>query len=242
MNTDALSLDQLRHQLALRRITLTTSRGKLIVDDPAARLTPVLDRAIRQYREVLLNSGPQAFPELLHAVKSVTFAQDLQDLLVKAESAYAAGTMTAKEVETLSTLARERAQQIPYGIEDMPVSQFATSGLVRQVHSPDLGEDILQVADDAQIPADNDLVVYRPAELHLLNGVSPGWVKAVHAVKKALDGEVIEPGTRVCGVDDRWPKSGLPASKCYSCGQERWWVRNGRQICKICHPPHGLEQ
>jgi len=83
MNTDCLTLEQLQRQLTLRGITLTTDSGNLVADDPAERLTPMLDRAIRHHRKSLLRSAKaslvayraadrqEPLPELLRAVQVV---------------------------------------------------------------------------------------------------------------------------------------------------------------------------
>jgi hypothetical protein len=238
VNTDSLTLQQLQHQLALRRITLTTSSGKLIADDPAERLTPMLDRAIRHHREALLSGTSTEFPQLLYAVKRAVFAKDLKSLVDQSDTALAAAKMTATEHESLIALAADRARQIPFSVEDMPLPEFAESGLICEVHSHVLGEDVLFAADNAQIPADNSLVVYRAAERQKLAGASPGMLKAVHAVKKQLDGEVVEPTEDAVEISAAMLlKSGAKPSQCSACGQDRWWRQNGRRICGVCHPP-----
>ncbi len=60
-------------------------------------------------------------------------------------------------------------------ILEMRMSEFATSDLVQEVKSGVLSEHILWVADNAEVPAGNTLVVYRADEcrldrLHVLQG------------------------------------------------------------------------
>jgi len=64
---------------------------------------------------------------------------------------------------------------------------------LHRVRSRVPGEDILFAADDAQIPPDNSLVAYRESELRQLVGLTPEEIRRIHAVKKALDGEVVAP-------------------------------------------------
>ena len=238
MNTDSLTLQQLQHQLALRGITLTSSSGKLIVDDPAERLTPMPDRAIHHHREALLSNTSPAFPILLYAVRRAVFAKDFRGLIDQSSAAFAAAKMTASEHESLLALAEDRARQIPFSVEDIPLPEFAESGLVCEVHSHVLGEDVLFVADNAQIPPDNSLVVYRAAECQKLIGASPEMLKAVYEVKRQFDGEAVEPISDAVEISaTTLLKSGAKPSQCSACGQDRWWSQNGRRICVICHPP-----
>ena len=49
----------------------------------------------------------------------------------------------------------------------MPLSQFAQSGICGEVKSKVLGESFLMAADNAEVPADTPLIVYRAAERKL---------------------------------------------------------------------------
>ena len=69
-------------------------------------------------------------------------------------------------------------------IENMRLSEFAGSGLVREVRSRVLDEHVLFVADTAVLPQNNRLVVYRAGELTELVGLPPEQLRAIHAVKK----------------------------------------------------------
>ena len=62
---------------------------------------------------------------------------------------------------------------------------------IHLVRSRILGEDVLFATDDAAIPTDNKLVVYRESELRATVGVDPIQLRAIHAVKRRLDGEVV---------------------------------------------------
>ena len=115
------------------------------------------------------------------------------------------------------------------------MSEFAISGLVQEVNAKVLGEHILWVADNAEVPAENTLVAYRADELKQLVGLSPDEIRRLHAVKKALDGELMvndeDEGDRIWATD-------LLArnTTCHACGQDNWWDNNGRPICAVCHP------
>ena len=76
-------------------------------------------------------------------------------------------------------------------IEAMRLSAFAVSGLVREIRSRVLDEHVLFAADNAVLPQDNRLVVYRACELKEIVGQLPDHLRAIHAVKKQLDGEVL---------------------------------------------------
>jgi hypothetical protein len=75
---------------------------------------------------------------------------------------------------------------------EMPLNQLAQSGICREVHSKVLDEHVIFAADNAEVPADTPLVVYRAAELQLLLGATPEKLQAVHQLKKAFDGEVVK--------------------------------------------------
>ena len=64
-------------------------------------------------------------------------------------------------------------------------------GLVRTVRSRVLDEHVLFAADTAVLPQNNRLVVYRARELTELVGLPPEQLRAIHAVKKSLDGELL---------------------------------------------------
>jgi hypothetical protein len=68
-----------------------------------------------------------------------------------------------------------------------------------------LDEDVILAADHAQIPSDNGLAVYREAELRELVGKTPEQLRKIHAVKKAIDGEVLPKDATSCGHETDWP-------------------------------------
>ena len=101
------------------------------------------------------------------------------------------GKLDGVNAEHLTALLVEKSRQIPDKIEDMSLSDFFNSGLVRKVESKVLGETVLWAADNAEVPPDNDLVVYRASELRQLLGRSPEEMRQIHAAKVALDGETV---------------------------------------------------
>ena len=122
-------------------------------------------------------------------------------------------------------------------ILEMRMSEFATSGLVQEVKSGVLGEHILWVSDNAKVPPGNTLVVYRADELKQLVGLSPDEIRHLHAVKKELDGDLLDvdddEGDRIILAKDLVAHN----TTCHACGQDNWWDNNGRPICAVCHPP-----
>ena len=111
------------------------------------------------------------------------------------DAAYRAGDIDQSAADELTILVRQRSREVPENdaaLLEMPLSQFAQSGICREVKSTVLGESFLMAADNAEVPADTPLVVYRAAELQLLLGATPEKLQAVHQLKKAFDGEVMK--------------------------------------------------
>ncbi len=72
--------------------------------------------------------------------------------------------------------------------------QEASKGWVYTMYSRVLDEIVILASDDAVV-SDQDLVVYRERELELLDKHRPSRedLKAIHLLKKRLDGEHVEP-------------------------------------------------
>ena len=70
------------------------------------------------------------------------------------------------------------------------LSEFLSERQFARVHSKVLSEDVLFAADDAEIPLDNDLAVYREAELRTLVGTTPDRLRVIHGIKKMIDGAI----------------------------------------------------
>ena len=99
-------------------------------------------------------------------------------------------------------------------------------------------EHILWVADNTKVPTGNTLIVYRADELKQLVGLSPDEIRHLHAVKKELDGELLDvdddEGDRIILATDLLAHNN---TTCHACGQDNGWDNNGRPICAVCHPP-----
>ena len=87
--------------------------------------------------------------------------------------------------------ANETEQEKGVELPEMPLSEFASSGLYREVNSRILAEQVIFAADNAEIPPGCNLVVYRASELAEVTGLDPKALRKIHAIKKALDGEVL---------------------------------------------------
>ena len=109
------------------------------------------------------------------------------------QAALAANRIDQVTAHSLAKFVDDRQPELPERVDvaALPLSEFATSGLFREVRSGVLGETVIFAADNAKLPADTPLVVYRTAELRELVGASPERLRAVHATKRALDGELI---------------------------------------------------
>ena len=55
---------------------------------------------------------------------------------------------------------------------------------VRRCHSAVLDEEVMLVADDAQIPVNNRLVVFRQTDLRWLCGQSSARLRTIHTMKR----------------------------------------------------------
>ena len=87
--------------------------------------------------------------------------------------------------------AGERPASTAQGADELRLSTLFRDTPVRRIHSRVLDADVLLAVDDADVPADNELVVYRESELRALVGHPPAEVQRIHRVKAVFDGEVI---------------------------------------------------
>jgi len=121
-------------------------------------------------------------------------------LLVDAPS----GILTPELRTTLAnqnTVLLDSLQELQTPATDGILSELLCAYPVVRVQSQVVGEDVLWVADDVEIPADNDLVVYREAELRELVGKTPEDLRRIHEVKKGIDGEVVDTDDYCNGAD-----------------------------------------
>jgi hypothetical protein len=190
-----MELGTLHAELKRREIILEMDDSKLIAVDPYDRLSPALDEAIREHRNRLvseLQSVSVAMRPLREAVDAALVTTDLDQVIDNTEAAYQRGEITEAEVGEVAQAAIALAHRLPATIENMPLSDFAKSNLFREVKSKTLGETVLWAADNADVGARTDLVVYRASELMALVSVAPEHLRCIHRVKKHLDGEAID--------------------------------------------------
>ena len=135
---------------------------------------------------------PPAAQALRRAIRHARDWHDLEVTLLQVQAAFEAGEVSQEQAEGLAAMAAQEAQVLPEEASGERLSALLRRQPVVQVNSKVLGEMVLWAADNAQVPADNTLVVYREAELRQMAGRSPEELRAIHATKKALDGEVIQ--------------------------------------------------
>jgi hypothetical protein len=77
-------------------------------------------------------------------------------------------------------------------VAEMSLEDFAHAGLVVKVKSRLLGEEVLFVSDNVRDLDESGPVVYRAAELRLLEGKTPEDVKRLHRMKAIFGGTLTE--------------------------------------------------
>lgn len=190
-----MTLETLKYELSRRKILLELDGTKVVALDPYSRLSPRLDAALRQHKKALaaeLETEKGSANGLKKAIAAALVQTDLHAIPERIEAAFDRGTITREEAESLAQLAVDTARKLPADINKMSLSVFARSGQIRKVRSKVLGETIVWAADNAALPEENALVVYRAHELKALVGLDPQALVAVHTTKKWLDG-IIEP-------------------------------------------------
>ena len=129
--------------------------------------------------------------QLRQAIQATQVWNDLERILFKIDLAFQRGEITREEAEALAQAATDKSRQIPASIEEMPLEDFATSGLVQEVKSKVLGETVIWAADNAQVPPETHQVVYRVCELRELGGMPAEWLQRLHVAKKTLNAKLI---------------------------------------------------
>jgi len=134
-----------------------------------------------------------------HAIQTAQDDGELEEVLDDIGAAYGSGELDRATVESLARLMGERGRQLYQQEQQRPetgrerrLSDLFREDPIHRVESRALGEEVLFAADDADVPGENDLVVYREEELRLLAGRSSGELKKIHRVKKAFGGEVVD--------------------------------------------------
>ena len=189
-----MSLDALHMELERRDIVLQMDGPKLIAIDPYQRLSPALKASIQTQRDALmatLKPVSAALKALQSKIDNAMVGKDLDSAIEAVDSAFVQGKITQEEAEALAQAATEKSRQIPASVEEMPLEDFASTGLVKEVKSKLLGETVIWAADNAQVPPETDQVIYRASELKELAGISPEQLRKIHMLKKTRDWEVV---------------------------------------------------
>ena len=222
-----MELAKLHTELKRRKVALEMDGPRLIAIDPYERLSPALGAAIREHRDTLVSelepvsAGVRGLQE---AVEDARAGTDREEAMEDVDAAYQRGEITQEEVEELAQMAWDRSRQIPATVKEMPLVDFASSGLVRKVESKALGETVVWAADNAEVDPECDLTVYRAAELRLMADRSPEQMRAIHLAKGALDGELIDPPpqeTIIC-AEDLIQRDEGDADTCPTCSKMAW--------------------
>ncbi|MBT4504184.1 MAG: hypothetical protein HOC74_41015 [Gemmatimonadetes bacterium] len=213
--------------LEVRGIHLSIDGDQLHLDAPVGALTPELRTTLAAHKAELLAhlrqqpsadkkpvdtsafSGSPIVAELDQHIYQATAWSDLTAVLNEAQRRFQTGELTAEEVKRLGDRALERSQRVPETADSLCLNGLFEETPIRRVLSKILGEEVLFAIDDAQVPPDNALVVYRQSELRLLADCSPERLQAIHASKKLLDGDLIE----VSDEEDRIPTENLLSEK-----------------------------
>jgi hypothetical protein len=131
-------------------------------------------------------------PDLFRRIGSARSWADLEAVLEDAQGEYAAGRLTAEDVEQLAGQVTQRSRQIPETADGVHLSHLFDEQSVRQVYSRVLGEMVVFADDDAEVPTGFEGEVYRASELRHIVGRSPEQVRTIHATKKAFSGELCD--------------------------------------------------
>lgn len=181
--TGTLTSD-LREELSENKTALLEHlRSQVAVDTSASASTPTA-------------TAPDiAFECRKKALEQADDWQAIEAVLEDVQAAFMAGTLSQEEAESLGQIAMQVARTRPETATDESsprLSDLFRDSPVRRVWSAVLDGEVLCLADGAEEPADNTLVVYRQSELQHLVGMAPEQLKAVHLTKTMLDGDVID--------------------------------------------------
>lgn len=88
------------------------------------------------------------------------------------------------------------------GVSQMSLDEFADAGLVLTVHSRLLDDTVLLASDNASVP-EGRRVVYRAAELRILDRLGADGLRHLHRFKRLLGGTVrsVEPRSEAVDVE-----------------------------------------
>ena len=199
---------ELVNTLRERNVILRVAGNCIDYRAPAGVMTPDLRQKLVDYKPAILvylqaqertagehsSSTAQATAELHRAIQAAESWQDLDQLLQQAQSAFEAGHIDQQQAEEVAAQAAERSRQLPERREDageLRLSELFREDPICRVYSHILGEELVFAADDAEVPADDELVVYRESELRALASHPPAEVQRIHLVKVVFDGELV---------------------------------------------------
>ena len=130
--------------------------------------------------------------ELHQAIRQAQSFQGLSTVLEQVQAAFQAEEIDQYTAEELAAVAAQEAQEWPDDAKERRLADLFHEWPICRVHSRILDEEVLFVADGAEVPANNTLTVYRTSELRHLVGKTPEALCRIHALKVALEGEVIK--------------------------------------------------
>ena len=173
--------------------------------------------------------GVQTFRPLVGFAALLAKHSEGSRIRKEAQAAYGAGEVTREEVETLTGYAGDRSRHLPQKWEDGTVSELLARQLAVRVRSRLLGEVVVWVADTV-VPEATAEVVYKESELRRLVKMPPDQIRAIHAVKKELDGECSTPGVMSRGRGGVRDESRNSRWRSY----ERVWTQRMRSCSPRC--------
>ena len=174
-----MTLESLLERLRALGGTVRAENGQLRCLAPQGVLTPHLLEHVKALKpEVIrcLTSEPShtAAVAIDQSIRHATNWQHLSQVWEDIYAAYRAGDIDLDVADQFTSLIRSRAREMPESDDgvllEMPLGEVAVSGLCREIHSKVLDERVLRAADNAELPADTPLAVYRASELQLLDG------------------------------------------------------------------------
>lgn len=185
-----MGIEDLLQELEDRAIKLHPYLGRLRATGETRRLTEELKIELARHKlELQVRLGQHLTPPLLlkdqlsDAIGHTVVGKDLEAVVGDIHNARKRGYLSQVELDMLVQAVAERRQQIPDSVEDMPLPEFARSGVVREVRSQALGETVLWAADNAVVTDAAGKGVYRARELKELVVFSQDELQQIHTVK-----------------------------------------------------------
>ena len=139
-------------------------------------------------------STAPAADEFHQVVQQAKSWEDRGAILDRVQAAFDAGHIDQEVAEDLALQTANQSRQLPErgpAAGELRLCDLFKENPIRWVRSRVLGETVIFAADGVELPADLEGVVYRESELRQMPGRPPEQVRAIHATKKAFDGELI---------------------------------------------------